>query len=62
MIPYDVNLISTWSRNPHASHATPGKQKNQVWKYDTEITLNLNTNIIGIWNPYPIDNNLWREV
>jgi nicotinamide riboside transporter PnuC len=38
----------TWSRNPHANDTTPRKPRNQVWKCDIRITLNLNTNTIGI--------------
>ena len=41
-------LMITWSRNPHASDTTPRKPRNQVWKCDIRITLNLNTNTIGI--------------
>jgi hypothetical protein len=35
------------SRNPHANDTTPRNPKNQVWKCDTEITLNLSSNTIN---------------
>jgi len=38
----------TWSCNSFANDTTSGKIKNQVLKYDTKITLNLNTSIIII--------------
>jgi hypothetical protein len=40
--------LHPWSRNPHANDTTPRKPRNQVWKCDIRITLNLNTNTIGI--------------
>lgn len=38
----------TRSRNPHTNNTTPRKPRNQVWKCDIKITLNLNTKTIGI--------------
>ena len=58
----DVNLVITWSRNPHAKTPIPGKPSKSgligVWHKDN---LYLDTSTIGNEDPHPTNIDSWTR-